>query len=97
MALTDLEPIRRRPDGSIDTGHYVLVAHEERRRQSRAFAEAVDPILRPCSANGHTPGRNGYAMRLRPPCVEAERRPTVRQPNFPPAVSDPRRRPARRQ
>lgn len=42
MALTDLEPIRRRPDGSIDTEHYVLVAHEERRRQSCAFAEALD-------------------------------------------------------
>jgi hypothetical protein len=42
MALTDLEPIRRRPDGSIDTEHYVLVAHEERRRQIRAFAEALE-------------------------------------------------------
>jgi hypothetical protein len=42
MTLTDLEPIRRRPDGSIDTEHYVLVAHEERQLQIRAFAEALE-------------------------------------------------------
>jgi hypothetical protein len=42
MTLIALEPIRRRPDGSIDTEHYVLVAHEERRRQIRALAEALE-------------------------------------------------------
>ena len=42
MALADLEQIRRRPDGSIDTEHYVLVAHEERQLQIRAFAEALE-------------------------------------------------------
>lgn len=35
--------IKRRPDGSIDTAHYIKIGRQERADQARAFAIAATP------------------------------------------------------
>ena len=46
MTTTDDSPVRRRPDGSIDIGHYVAVAHRARSAEAKALRQTFQAALR---------------------------------------------------
>jgi len=49
MQIQDQTEIKRRPDGSIDTAHYMKIGRQMRSEQAHSIAKSLTPKAKPRS------------------------------------------------